>query len=158
MQCEVTGKRAWLVLAVAVTAVFSVQGATPALGRLVDAVLRNGPDSQLPAHLSVVLGVSTDEHAAAVKQAVKRDGDTVHTFNVCRGNHKDLVMVITNEKTQVTKAYLLTAAGALRKAIDYQAGGAPRERPAKEARNDFANEIKFWTHFADTELPAQVPR
>jgi len=154
---EVIGRRTWLI-AVTVLAAFAVPAATSTLGRLVDAVLRQGPDSQLPAHLSVVLGLSPVERTTAVKQAVIRDGDTVRTFNVCVGNHKDLVMLVTNEKTQATKAYLLTAAGVLRKAIDYQAGGAPRERPRKEARKDFANEIKFWTHFADTQLPGQAPR
>ena len=102
--------------------------------------------------------MSRVEQKTAVKQAVIRDGDTVRTFNVCMGNHSDLVIVTHNEKTQATKAYLLTAAGVLRKAVDYQAGGAPRERSHGEAGNDFASEIKFWTHFADTELPAQAPR
>ena len=105
-----------------------------------------------------MLGLNQRDQKTAVKQAVIRDGDTVHTFNVCMANHKDLVMVITNEKTQTTQAYLVTTAGVLRKAIDYQAGGAPRERPPKEARRDFANEIQFWTHFVDTELPGQAPR
>jgi hypothetical protein len=158
MVCSVTGKRSWLLAAAALTAGFSVQGATPRLGGLVDAVLRNGPDSQLPAHLSVVLGVNRVEHPTAVKQAVLREGDTVHTFNVSVGNHKDLVIVTHNEKTQATKAYLLTAAGVLRKAIDYQAGGPTHERPPKEARSDFADEMKFWTQFADTELPGHAPR
>jgi hypothetical protein len=154
---EVIGRRYWLVV-VTVLAAFAAPAATPTLGRLVDAVLRNGPNSQLPAHLSAVLGVNPDEHSTAVKQAVIRNGDSVHTFNVCVGNHKDLVMVVTNEKTQLTQAYLLTAAGVLRKAIDYEAGRAPRERLPKEARQDFANEIKFWMHFADTELPVQAPQ
>jgi hypothetical protein len=154
---EVIGRRSWLIVAL-VLAGFAAPAATPTLGRLVEAVLRNGPDSQLPAHLSVMLGLNQLDQKTAVKQAVIRDGDTVHTFNVCMGNHKDLVMLITNEKTQATQAYLLNAAGTLRKAIDYQAGGAPHERADKEARKGFANEIKFWTHFADTELPGQVTR
>jgi hypothetical protein len=139
---------------VALMAAFSVHGATHNFTALVDDVLRNGPVSQLPAHLSVMLGISALEQVTAVKQAVLRDGDTVRTFNVCVGNHKDLVMVTHNEKTQATKAYLLTDAGRLRKAIDYQAGEPAHERSLADARSDFAGEIKFWTEFPRQPQPS----
>lgn len=149
---KVAGKQLRLIVALALAAVFSAHGATAKFGALIDAVLRNGPDSQLPAHLSVVLGVSDVERTTPVKQAVVRDGETVRTFNVGTDNHRDLIILAHNEKTQSTKAYLLTAAGVLRKAIEYQAGGAPRERSLGNAGNDFAKEIKFWTNFSDTKL------
>jgi hypothetical protein len=150
---EVKGKPTWIV-AVVLMAVFSVHGATHTFVALVDEVLRNGPGSQLPAHLSVMLGVSAVEQATAVKQAVLRDGDTVRTFNVCTDNHKNLVIVTHNEKTQATKAYLLTDAAVLRKAIDYQAGEPARERSLADARSDFAGEIKFWTDFPRQPQPS----
>jgi hypothetical protein len=150
---EVVGIRVWVVIALAVTAVFSSQAATPSLARLIDMVVRNGPDIQLPAHLSVVLGVSHVEQTTAVKQAVVRKGNTVRTFNVCAANHDDVVILAYNEQSHATKAYLLSAAGRLRKAVDYQAGEAAHERSLADARSDFAAELRFWTDFARQSAP-----
>ena len=55
--CERTGKTVWWVVMLAMTAIVSAQSATLPLQGLIDAVVRYGPDSQLPAHLSIVLGV-----------------------------------------------------------------------------------------------------
>jgi hypothetical protein len=142
-----------MMIAIAVTAMLSSQAATPSLARLIDTVLRNGPDIQLPAHLSVVLGVTHVEQTTAVKQAVVREGNTVRTFNVCAANHDDVVILTYNEQSRATKAYLVSAAGRLRKAVDYQAGEPAHERSLADARSDFAAEIKFWTDFADQAAP-----
>jgi hypothetical protein len=129
------------------TVVLVAHGASGSLTGLVGAVLRNGPSSQLPAHLSVVLGISRTEQETPVKQAVIRDGQTVHTFNVCAASPADVVIMSYNEQSRSTKAYLVSAAGKLRKAVSYQAGAAPTDRSLTDARGDFANEIKFWTAF-----------
>jgi hypothetical protein len=150
---EVTGKQLWIVIAFAVMAIQPSRAATPLLATLIDTVVRNGPDSQLPARLSVVLGISHVEQKTAVKQAVVRDGPTVRTFNVCTGSHDDVVILTYNEHSQATKAYLVSAAGRLRKAVDYQAGDAAHERSLADARSDFAAEIKFWTDFARQAAP-----
>jgi hypothetical protein len=139
------GTRSWLIVAVAVAAMLSAHGATKSLAGLVDAVLRNGPNSQLPAHLSVVLGVSRLEQATAVKQAVMRNGSVVRTFNVCTADHDDIVLITYDEQRRSSKAYLVSPAGALRKAVSYQAGAPASERSLTDAARDFANEIKFWT-------------
>ena len=144
---ERAGKRGWLIVAVAMTVVLSAYGASGSLSGLVGAVLRNGPSSQLPAHLSMVLGISRTDQETPVKQAVIRDGQTVHTFNVCAANPTDVVIVTYNEQSRSTKAYLVSTAGVLRKAVSYQAGAAPNDRSLADARADFANEIKFWTAF-----------
>jgi hypothetical protein len=141
------GSRSWLIVAVAMAAMLSAHGAAGSLAGLVDAVLAKGPESRLPAHLSVVLGVSRAERETAVKQAVIRDGQTVHTFNVCTANHDDVVIMSVNEQDHTTKAYLSSAAGVLRKAVSYQAGAPANERSLAEARGDFADEIKLWTGF-----------
>ncbi|MHB8721762.1 MAG: hypothetical protein ACYDAH_10240 [Steroidobacteraceae bacterium] len=125
-------------------AIASTQGASRSLDRLIDAVLRQGPASQLPAHLSVVLGVSAVEQPTAVKQAVMREAETVRTFNVCTGNHNDVVMITYNERSRSSKAYLMPPDGKLRKAVSFQAGAPAVERSLNEARSDFAAEIKFW--------------
>jgi hypothetical protein len=144
---EVAGRRAWLAAAVAMAAMLSAQGAGRSIGGLIDSVVRNGPDGLLPAHLSVVLGVSSVERTTPVKQAVIRDGSTVRTFNVCTADHDDVVILTYNEQSHSTKAYLVSVRGALRKAVYYQAGGAANERSPADARNDFADEISFWTNF-----------
>jgi len=148
---ERAGKRGWLIVAVAMTVVLSAYGATGSLTQLVGAVLRNGPSSQLPAHLSVVLGITRTEQETPVKQAVIHDGQTVHTFNVCAANPADVVIVSYNEQSRSTKAYLVSTAGVLRKAVSYQAGAAATDRSLADARGDFADEIKFWTAFASRE-------
>jgi hypothetical protein len=142
---DFTGNRGWLIVAAAMTMMLSAYGAAGSLAGLVDAVVRNGPASRLPAHLSVVLGISRVEQETAVKQAVIRDGQTVHTFNVCAAKHDDVVLMHVDEQSRSTRAYLASAAGVLRKAVSYQAGAPAIERSLAEARGDFANEIKFWT-------------
>jgi len=129
------------------TVMLSAYGASVSLAGLIDTVVRNGPASRLPAHLSVVLGISRVEQETAVKQAVIRDGQTVHTFNVCAAKHADVVMMSVNEHEHSTKAYLTSAVGVLRKAVSYQAGAPANERSLAEARGDFANEIRLWTDF-----------
>jgi hypothetical protein len=145
---DFTGNRSWLIAAVAIAAMAAMPPAhsdAKSLAGLIDAVVAHGPDSRLPAHLSVVLGVSKIEQETAVKQAVIRDGQTVHTFNVCAAKHDDIVIMSVNEREHTTRAYLVSAAGVLRKAVSYQAGAPAIERSLAEARADFANEMKFWT-------------
>src|SRR5258708_5910635 len=98
------GSRSWLIVAVAMAAMLSAHGAASPLAGLIDAVVANGPESRLPAHLSVVLGISRTERETAVKQAVIRDGRMVHTFNVCAAKHADVVMMSVNEQEHSTKA------------------------------------------------------
>lgn len=119
-------------------------GSANSLRDLIDAVIRKGPPSQLPAHLSVVLGVSGVEQPTAVKQAVMRDGSTVRTFNVSTANHGDVVMITYNEQSRSSKAFLVSPDGKLRKAVSFRAGAPATERSLAEAGSDFAAEIKFW--------------
>jgi hypothetical protein len=141
---DISINRGWLMLAVALFAMASAHGGARLLGDLIDAVIREGPASQLPAHLSVVLGVSRVEQPTPVKQAVMRDGETVRTFNVCTANRGDVVMITYNEQSRASKAYLTSSEGKLRKAVSFQAGAPAIERSLQEAGSDFAAEIKFW--------------
>src|SRR3979490_2883002 len=94
---EVAGNRAWLIVAIAMAAILPAQGATRSLEEFIEAVIRNGHEGMLPAHLSVVLGVSQIERQTAVKQAVIRNPSMVRTFNVCTGNHDDVVILSYDE-------------------------------------------------------------
>ncbi len=117
------------------------------LAPVIDAVVNKGPTSQLPAHLSTVLGITQTEEPVPVKQAVMREAGTVRTFNVCTANHADVVLAVYNEQTRSFKGYLVDATGTLRKAVAYQAGEAPSVRTLSEARRDFVQEVAFWTKF-----------
>jgi hypothetical protein len=145
---KVNGTRAWALIAVAMAALASAQGAPHSLKGVIDAVVQKGPDNQLPAHLSLVLGLNKGEQATAVKQAVMRDGTMVRTFNVRTSNHDDVVMMAYDEQSRSIKAYLVSPGGKLLKAVAYQAGAPATARSAAAARGDFADEIKFWTESA----------
>jgi hypothetical protein len=144
----IIGNRGWWIIMVALAAGLAARGATThSLKPLIDAVIRNGPDSQLPAHLSVMIGISQVEQTTAVKQAVARDGAMVRTFNVSVANHDDVVIILYNEQSREAKAYLSSPAGTLRKAVSYKADAPATVRPLGAARGDFAKEINFWVEF-----------
>jgi hypothetical protein len=140
----VSVNRAWLMVGIAFFAMVCAHASPNPLGELIDAVIRKGPASQLPARMSVILGLSEVEQPTAVKQAVVRDGNTVRTFNVSTANHNDVVMITYNEQSHSSKVYLLSSKGELRKALLFQAGAPALDRPLPEARGDFATEMKFW--------------
>ena len=123
----------------------AAHGSDRSLALLIEAAVRHGPASQLPAHLSMVLGVSRTEAPTPVKQAVKRDGATVRTFNVCETNHDNVVLINYNEQSQASKAYLVSSSGTLRKAVAFKAGAPAVERRPAQAQAAFAAELKFWT-------------
>ena len=148
----IIANRSWWVIVVALATGLAALGATThVLKPLIDAVIRNGPDSQLPAHLSVVIGVSQVEQTTAVKQAVVRDGATVRTFNVCVANQDDVVIIVYDEQSRWSKAYLSSATGKLRKAVSYQAGAPATVRTLPAARDDFAKEMNFWVDFGKSQ-------
>jgi hypothetical protein len=147
-------KGAWIIGAFALLANVGAQGAGPALDGLIDSVLRSGRDGELPPHLSLVLGLASGDAPLAVKQAVLRDGSDVRVFNVCVANHKDIVILRTNEQERNTKAYLVSAKGNLRKAVSFEAGGQPQPIPAAQARAATAAEIQFWVGLGQRLAPA----
>ena len=148
----IIANRSWWVIVVALATGLAALGATThVLKPLIDAVIRNGPDSQLPAHLSVVIGVSQVEQTTAVKQAVVRDGATVRTFNVCVANQDDVVIIVYDEQSRWSKAYLSSATGKLRKAVSYQGGAPATVRTLPAARDDFAKEMNFWVDFGKSQ-------
>ena len=149
---SITGNKGWWAIIVALAVGLAARGATThSLKPLIDAVIRNGPDSQLPAHLSAVMGLSQVEQTTAVKQAVARDGAMVRTFNVRVANHDDVVMILYNEQTREAKAYLTSPAGTLRKALLYKAESPATVRALGTAGGDFAKEIAFWLDFGKSK-------
>jgi len=140
--------------AIGVTVFVPARAADHSYTGLIDAVLREGPEAELPPHLSMVLGLTRIEHSVPVKQAVIHDGHNFHVFNVGTANHKNLVILTHDDQDQSTKAYLISRAGQLRKAVAFHDNEVPHERSAAEARDDFAAETQFWTNFS-SRLPAK---
>lgn len=120
----------------------------PTFGLLIDAVKSQGPASSLPPHLSEVLKLNAQGQSTPVKQALMRDGDRVHTFNVRSDGPADVVLMVFDTRTQATRAYLTAEQGKLRKAVSYQAGEAPMERSLADARADFSAEVAFWANLS----------
>jgi hypothetical protein len=123
----------------------TVKGNAVAFGLLIDAVRSQGPASSLPPHLSEVLKLNTNGQPTPVKQALMREGDRVHTFNVRSDGQDGVVLMVFDTRTQATRAYLASELGKLRKAVGYQAGEAPTERSIEDARADFIAEVAFWS-------------
>jgi NADPH-dependent glutamate synthase beta subunit-like oxidoreductase len=139
-------RAAWVAGVCAVLLIHApAKGAHPALDAVIDSVLRNGRNGQLPPHLSLVLGIGAGDAPLDVKQAVIRTGPEVRVFNVCVANHKDIVILRTNEEQRTTRAYLFSTAGKLRKAVSFVAAGPPQLTPAPEAKAALADELTFWT-------------
>jgi hypothetical protein len=152
------GKLTLVIIAALIMGPVWGQSGPSALALVIDTVLQRGPANQLPTHLSVVLGITKAEQPVPVKQAVMREAATVRTFNVCTGNHADVVLAVYDEQSRAFKAYLTDAAGTLRKAVAYQAGEAPIVRTSSEARSDFVQELTFWRNLQHTTAPTAAPR
>jgi len=144
-----------LSLLVVMLAGLSAHPAGSRLGVLIDSVLHQGLNAQLPPHLALVLGIGTGVEPLAVKQAVLRDWPEVRVFNVSAPNHKDIVILRTNEKERTTMAYLVSTTGKLRKAVFFHAEEQARQIPAAEANAALRDEIKFWMGLG--QPPARTP-
>lgn len=118
--------------------------------------LREGPSSQLPPHLTAVLGLAggSGTEGLAVRQLVVRDGFSVHTFNVGAAAPHAVVLMVADEAAHSNVAYLLTRRGQLRRAVGYQSGEPPQELSAKAAKSGLAAEVRLWSGAAAAAAPA----
>ena len=108
-------------------------------------VQSQGAIAALPPHLSMVLGLGDGTQDLAVRQAAKRSGQEVHTFNVAQAQKKPVVVLMNyNENTKVAQAFLLKSGGHLEKAVTYSAGAAPQPVPDSQAKNALRAELQFW--------------
>jgi hypothetical protein len=60
-------------------------------------------------------------------------------------------MIVYNEQSRLSKAYLSSATGTLRKAVSFQAGAPATVRTLPAARDDFAKEMNFWLDFGKSQ-------
>jgi hypothetical protein len=139
------GNWVWAAALIPVLAMASAQNAVPLLQPLIGAVLRNGPEGQLPPHLSLVLGLSKSGEPVPIKQALLREGPLVRTFNVSTVDHEDVVLMTYDEQSHSTHAYLTSASGVMRMAVEYETGAQAVVRAKRDAAPDFRAELKRWT-------------
>lgn len=127
---------------------------------LTQQALTAGFPARVPPHVAMVLGLTPkgEGEGVPVKQLASRADQQVHTYNVSESKPREVVLFSVDEKTQTTVVYLLSAAGKLRKAIFYQAGGEPHELPATAARTGLAREVRFWSDRAAESAPKPPAR
>ncbi|MBS0375058.1 MAG: hypothetical protein JSR73_10805 [Proteobacteria bacterium] len=121
-----------------------------------DAALQRGADATLPPHLSVMLELTREEHAMPVRQWARREGSTVHTFNIIRASDGAPILVVTDERAKTTRAYSLTSEGELKRAVVYGAGRRTEVVPVARAREGFRAERDYWAGLVTR--PDSAPR
>ncbi len=138
---------ALLLLSVAALATAQPAAAAPpaTLTGVIDEALATGSDALLPAILSVPLGLSNDESATPVHELVAQTGHITHRFCVSISHRHELLMLNVEEDRGVTNAYLLSAAGKLRKAVTQAGQGAAVTIPRAHAAAAFLAERDYWS-------------
>jgi hypothetical protein len=111
-----------------------------------------GRSASLPPHLSMVLGLGDGTQDLAVRQAGKRTGQEVHTFNVAQPQKQPVVVLMDyNEATKSVRAFRLKSGGDLEKAVTYKAGAQPQPIPDAPARKALREELNVWAVEADAK-------
>jgi hypothetical protein len=111
-----------------------------------------GKSASLPPHLAMVLGLGDGTQALAVRQAGKRSGQEMHTFNVAQPQKLSVVVLIDyNEATTSVRAFRLRSGGDLDKAVTYNAGAEPQPIPDATARKALHEELNVWAVEAATK-------
>jgi hypothetical protein len=109
-------------------------------------VQAQGKSASLPPHLSMVLGLGDGTQELAVRQAEKRSGQKVHTFNVAQPQKQSVVVLMDyNEATNSMRAFRLKSGGDLDKAVTYKAGAQPQPIPDAPARKALREELNVWS-------------
>jgi len=138
----------------AATPAKSATHARPWAQALSQQALDSGFLSRLPPNVSVVFGLAKAQEGTDVRQLLSKEGHQIRTFNVCVANHDDVVIFNVNAQSGSTVAYLLTAAGELRKAVTYKPGAQAQDLSAATAKSGFAHEKQFWSAWARKSAPA----
>ena len=126
--------------------------------RFCDRVVSEGKASTLPPHLSLVLGLGDGVQPVPVKQAGKRDGHEVRTFNVVQLQQKrPVVLMDHNEETWQINAFLLRSDGKLERAVTYKRGGSPQPLAGASARAGHQQQLKYWANEAGALRPPAAP-
>jgi hypothetical protein len=120
-------------------------GAVTPLSRVVDETLAAGSNAQLPAQLSVPLGLSRHGQPTPVLQLVGQTGQLRHRFCVSISHRHEILMLTEDDASHATNAYLLSVAGKLRKAVTQTGDGLPVTIPRAHAALAFAAERDYWS-------------
>lgn len=115
-------------------------------------VQEQGRTASLPPHLAMVLGLGDGTQDLTVRQAGKRTGQEMHTFNVAQLQKQPVVVLMDyNEATKSARAFRLKSGGALERAVTYTAGAQPQPLPDATARRALREELNVWAAEADAK-------
>jgi hypothetical protein len=104
-----------------------------------------GRSASLPPHLCMVLGLGDGTQDLAIRQAGKRAGQEVHTFNVAQPQKQSVVVLMDyNEATKLVRAFRLKSDGDLDKAVTYNVGAQPQLIAGAPARKALREELNVW--------------
>ena len=111
-----------------------------------------GKAASLPPHLAMVLGLGDGTQDLAVRQAGKRTGQQMHTFNVAQPQKQPVVVLMEyDEASKSARAFRLKSDGDLERAVTYTAGAQPQPIPEAAARKALREELNVWAAEADTK-------
>jgi hypothetical protein len=126
----------------------AVAAAPTPLSTIIDDALASGSDALLPAALSFPLGLSSHEQATPVHELVARTGHVTRRFCVSISHRHEILMLSEDEDNHVTNAFLVSAAGKLRKAVSQSGRGEAVTIPRAHAATAFIAERDYWTDSA----------
>jgi hypothetical protein len=114
------------------------------LALAVEKVFREGLHAKLPPHLSILLGVSSNEKECPVMQNVVRTGKGVQGIDVPTAHKNDVVLFVVDEDANDQTLYLTSAEGRLRKVVSVKAGVGGVARITDKDKKAFEKEKQFW--------------
>lgn len=120
--------------------------APPAKSRLaiaIDQTLDQGHDAILPPHVSNLLGISPQQQAVPVKQALEM-GEPVRGFEVSTAEHNNVIIFVESRTQKQSTFYLMSRRGTLRKVLAVIEGVGYTRVPTKEDREAFEKEKQRW--------------
>jgi hypothetical protein len=125
------------------------QSEVPWFSGFTDRVLREGHEALLSPHLSLVFGLGTGEKSVAVKQLATQNPQEIRAFNVSTQKGRVVVVILSyDQKTRVTRAFLLGSGAKLRRAVTYETGSQAAILPDALARSALREELQYWSERA----------
>ena len=122
------------------------QSEVPWFSGFTDRVLREGHEALLSPHLALVFGLGTGEKSVAVKQLATQSPQEIRAFDVSTQKGRVVVVILRyDQKTRVTRAFLLGSGAKLRSAVTYETGSQPATLPDALARSALREELQYWS-------------
>jgi hypothetical protein len=113
------------------------------LVRVAETIYAKGGHTDLPPHISTLLGLS-QEQTCPFMQGVVRTGSKVQGFEVSVKDKNDIVLFVVDETANDQNLYLTSPNGTLRKVVAVKAGVGQETRISTKDREAFEKEKQYW--------------